>query len=191
MSAANFAARLLALWRECGVLESHVGRGELCRGHLSRPSGQNHRAVRGRRPERLCGAAVGRQAVAESGPAVLCRGPRRRRRQYRHDPGRPLRARRLHHPGGELELRGQSEPLRPRSLRSVQGFRADHARRRIGQHPARASLGSGQDGQGSDRAAAGQSRQICHRQCRPRHHAGARRRTVQARLQARSAQRAL
>ena len=87
--------------------------------------------------------------------------------------------------------RGQSEPLRPQSLRSVQGFRADHAGRRIGQHSARASLGSGQDGQGTDRADAGQSRQICHRQCRSRHHAGACRRIVQARLQARPAERAL
>ena len=94
-------------------------------------------------------------------------------------------------PGGEFELRGQSEPLRQQSLRSVQGFRTGHTGRRIGEYRARASLGSGQDGQGTDRADASQSGQIRHRQCRSRHHAGACRRIVQARFQARPAERAL
>ena len=186
MAAMTFAVRLLVL---CAGL---VWAGSsFAAEHLSHPSGEDHRAVHRRRPERFRGAASCRQAVAEPRSAILCRGPSGRRRQYRHDPGRPLRARRLYDPGGELELRGQSEPLRQQSLRSVQGFRTGHTGRRIGEHRARASLGSGQDGQGTDRADASQSRQICHRQCRSRHHAGACRRIVQARFQARPAQRAL
>ena len=117
--------------------------------------------------------------------AILCRGPCRRRRQYRHDEGRARRARRLHDPGGQFELRGQSEPVRQQALRPVQGFRAGHTGRRLAEYCDRASLGAGENRQGTDRADAGQSGQIRHRQCRPRHHAATRRRTVQARLQAR------
>ena len=59
-----------------------------------------------------------------------------------------------------------NNPLRP-----AQGFRADHAGRGVAEYPVGAPLGAGQDRQGIDRLAAGQSRQIFHRQCRHRHHA--------------------
>ena len=80
-------------------------------------------------------------------------------------------ARRLHAAGRELELRGQSEPLRQESLRSLQGLRAGHAGRRLAEYPRRASRRSGEIGEGADRAHQGEPRQIQHRQSRRRHHA--------------------
>ena len=185
MSAVSFASRLLALcvsvvWTGAGFAAA-----------LPQPSGEDHRAVRGRRPERYHRPHSRRQAFVKPETAVLRRGPRRRRRQYRHDPGRALRAGRLHDPGGELELHRQSEPLRPQSLRSVQGFCADHARGGLAECFVCPSLRPGQDGQGADRADEGRSRQIPHRQFGSRHNAHAGLRIVQADLQARRHHRAL
>src|SRR5579871_4560016 len=76
--------------------------------------------------------------LAEPEAAVLCRRPPRRRRQYRDAASRALRAGRLHAPGGKLELRGQSKPLRQQAVRSVQGFYAGVARRSGTEYPGRA-----------------------------------------------------
>src|SRR5450759_1605051 len=104
-------------------------------GRLSRQAGEGYRAVRARRTHRRDGAADCAEAVGKPEAAILRREPSRRRRQYRHAGGREIGARRLHHPGRQLELRGQSEPLCQKSLRPVQGFRADHSCRSLAEYP--------------------------------------------------------
>ena len=140
-------------WRSCASL---VWAGiELCRGRAyPDPSGEDHRAVRGRRPERLRGAASGRQAVAEPRPAILCRGPSRRRRQYRHDPGRraprPTAIRSWWRVRASWSIRA-STPTSPTIRTRISPrsrWPAASPNIVIG-----ASLGSGQNGQGTDRAA--------------------------------------
>ncbi len=127
----------------------NVGRGLGSGRELSRSSGEDRGALRARRPDRCHGAPDRAEAFGIAEAAVLCREPSRRGRQYRHGAGRKIGARRLHHSGRELELRGQSEPLRKKPVRSVQGLRAGHARRGLAEHPGGERRLPGQDGQRS------------------------------------------
>src|SRR5262245_39842048 len=85
-------------------------------GRLSGPSGQDRGALRASRTDRRNGTPDRAEAVGEPETAVLYRKSPGRRRQHRDDAGRKVSAGRLHHPGRELELRGQSEPLRQEPL---------------------------------------------------------------------------
>ena len=159
---------------------------------LSRQAGEDHRAVRARRPDRRDGAADRAEAVGKPEAAILCREPSRRRRQYRHDGGREIGARRLHHPGRQLELRGQSEPLCQKNpydpFKDFAPITLAAASPNIlvvnPEIPAKTvkeliDLLKANPGQ------------IHHRQSRHRHDAATRRRTVQADLQARRHERAV
>ena len=85
--------------------------------------------------------------------------------------------RRLHVAGLLQRLRGQSEPLCPGDLRSVQGFRAGDGDRRVAQRVRGPGAVRHQDHAGADRQGEGQPRQAQLDQPRRRHHALSRRRS--------------
>ena len=158
---------------------------------LSRQAGEDRRAVRARRSDRRDGAADRAEAVGKPEAAILRREPSRRRRQYRHD------AVARSAPDGYTILVASSSFVVNPSLYAKNPYDAfkDFAPVTLAAaspnilvvNPGR----SGQDREGVDRFAEGQSGQIHHRQSRHRHDAATRRRTVQADLQARHRQRAV
>ena len=85
---------------------------------------RHHRAGRAGRHDRAPDRA---EADGKSGAVVLCREHCRRWRQHRPWRGSARRAGWPYHPRGRRRLRRQSVALCEDPLRSVQGFRADHA----------------------------------------------------------------
>ena len=123
------------------------------RRRLSQPRRHPGGALSAGRRRRRHGARGGGQAVGRLQAAGDRRQQAGRRRHPRHAAGRPCRARRLYAAAWphrhDLD---QSQPLRPRRLRSAQGFRADRAGRLDAGGADRQSVVSGQIGRRIHRA---------------------------------------
>ena len=88
-----------------------------------RPADHDHRALLARHRHRHPGALDRDRAVAAIRPAGRGRQPDRRQRQYRHRHGGARGARRQHAADDRQGVRGQSEPVQERAVRSGQELR--------------------------------------------------------------------
>ena len=138
------------------------------------------RAVRARRHHRHPRAHRRREARARAGPAGDHReqaGRRRRRRRRVHG---QVGAGWLHdHGRHDQHARDQRVAVQEPPLRSGEGFRRDHADRARAEHAGRQSGGAGEEREGADRAAQGESEQVLVRVERQRHVAASVRRALQ------------
>ena len=108
------------------------------------PPDHHHRALLARHRHRHPGALDRDRPVATLRPAGGGRQPHRRQRQYRHRHGGARRARRQHAADDRQGVRGQSEPVQERALRSGQELRPDHQARHRHHRAGGASVGAGE-----------------------------------------------
>ena len=118
-----------------------------------------HRAVRAGRQFRRARAHARAKTRRSARPDFRRRQSAGRRQHGRHRHRRQSDARRLHdHPVGHA-AHDQSEHLRQGAVRSGQGLRADHDRRRVADVPVRESGGQGAERQRIHRARESAARQ--------------------------------
>ena len=124
---------------------------------LSIASDPPDRRLRRGRPDRRAGAHHRRQDERNPRPAGRDREPHRRVGQHRNAIRRARAERRLHHPDGRQQQRGQRKPVQEPRLQLCQGPGSGRAARRGADRAGRASLARGEIGQGPDRPRQGQA----------------------------------
>ncbi len=131
-------------------------------------------------PTDVLARIIGGKLERHPGTAGGGREPHRRLRQHRDPIGRARAQRRLHHPDGGQQQRGQREPVQEPAVQVRRGPRAGRAAGGGADRAGRSSIARGQVGQRPDCARQVEARRDHVRHRRQGHHHASRGRAVQS-----------